>query len=322
VFFVISGLVIAHASERPGLTLTEYSILRFARIESVAIPAIILSAAVALLVHGLGLENLVSGATDISVVASQIGLNLLFLGQIWGLDINPPLNSLFWSLNFEVWYYALFGAWTFLRGRRRAISLAVILLIAGQKILLLLPIWITGVLLYRHLPRWNATMSVATFLVTAAIAIIMLRFDVSVAVRTEMLAAWPEMMGGLGGANEFAGDTIFGLVVACNFAAAANLGRYAAVLYKFEHAIRRAAGCTFSAYMYHLPLIVLFHSVFGLSDIAALGAVVLAVVALARVTEQQLPTVRRWTEGVASLCCLPESRRWRSTASNTHYGSR
>ena len=54
VFFVLSGLVIARAAERPGLTLSEYAVHRIARIESVAIPALVLSGLVSVLVGGRG----------------------------------------------------------------------------------------------------------------------------------------------------------------------------------------------------------------------------------------------------------------------------
>ena len=47
VFFVLSGLVIAHAVDRPGRTVADYCQHRIARIGPVAFPALLLSAAIA-----------------------------------------------------------------------------------------------------------------------------------------------------------------------------------------------------------------------------------------------------------------------------------
>src|SRR5262249_3132860 len=82
-------------------------------------------------------------------------LSAAFLCESWSARALPGFNVPFWSLNYEAWYYALFGVATFLRGRARVASLIAVLLIAGPKILLLLPIWLMGVAAW----HWRASIS-------------------------------------------------------------------------------------------------------------------------------------------------------------------
>ena len=298
VFFVLSGLVVAHATDRPGLTLADYANHRLARVWSVTIPALVLSVVVSLSVGGAGLPAApsVSGWLD---GAWRIVASLFFIGQIWSLDVDPPLNDAFWSLNFEVWYYALFGAWVFLEGRRRAIAIAIIALAAGPKILLLLPVWLLGVGLYYHRLLLGERTALTLLLATAVLAIAFIQCDVSKLIRHRMVAHWPEAMAGLGGANQFVGDLLLAIAIAANFTAAASLGRFGAPLLTFAQPIKAAAGCTFSSYLYHLPLLVLAVIAFDLRTWTALLAIAVGVLALAQVSEKQLPTARRMLRRVA-----------------------
>ena len=59
------------------------------------------------------------------------------------------------------------------------VTIAVSLLLAGPKILLLLPVWLIGVWLYRHLPRWGEVTAATSFLLTAVLALAMIQFDLS-----------------------------------------------------------------------------------------------------------------------------------------------
>ena len=72
-------------------------------------------------------------------------LSAVFLGASWTLAMLPGSNFPFATLDYEAWYYVLFGLAAFLRGRRRMAALAAAALLAGPKILLLFPIWLMGV---------------------------------------------------------------------------------------------------------------------------------------------------------------------------------
>jgi peptidoglycan/LPS O-acetylase OafA/YrhL len=70
------------------------------------------------------------------------------------LAASPGSNAPFWSLAYEVWYYILFGLWLFVPGqRRRALLLFLGAVVAGPKILLLLPVWLFGAVSHRFTLR-------------------------------------------------------------------------------------------------------------------------------------------------------------------------
>jgi len=149
VFFVLSGFVIAWATETRERTVEEYTLSRMARLYSVVLPAVITTA---VLDH-------VAMAIDPSLYAPEsitrmdqrplyvffgYVLSLVFLGQNWTLEMFPGSNIAFWSLDYEAWYYILFGLAMFLEGRRRIVALVGAALLAGPRILLLLPLWLMG----------------------------------------------------------------------------------------------------------------------------------------------------------------------------------
>jgi peptidoglycan/LPS O-acetylase OafA/YrhL len=299
VFFVLSWLVIAHASTRPGLSAGEYAIHRAARIWSVAIPALLLSLIAAAAVGTAGQLEAPSVEGQFGAIPNLV-LNAVFAGQLWFADVQPPFDSAYWSLNYEVWYYALFGAWFFLRGRPRVLTIVVIAAVAGPKILLLLPIWVLGVVLYRHQPALSERVALLIFLASAGLALLFVGLGAGIEVRH---ALWPYGSGVLrllGGSNEFLTDWLFGLIVAANFAAAAQLGRYGDILLRFTSPIRAAAGHTFSAYLYHQPLLAFIVLVAGWRHWTGLLLLALGVAILAQCTEKQLPAVRRFLHAAAS----------------------
>lgn len=296
VFFVLSGVLIAQSARRPGLTLREYIMHRAARVLSVAVPAMLLSTAVAIVVggHSLYAAPAPANATD---GVWRIAANLLFVGQCWWLDVDPPYNSPWWSLNFEVWYYATFAAWVFLTGPGRIVASGIILLAAGPKIVLLLPIWLMGAALNRRLPIWRERSAALVFAATALLALILIHLDAFASIRRAMEARWPAAMTGLGGANQFAGDWLLGAVVTLHFAAAANL-RTLACSIQAAGIIRAVSNCTFSAYLYHMPLLAIAVLALGLQRWAALAFVAAGIVTLAPVTEGQLTRMHRWMDAV------------------------
>ncbi len=58
-------------------------------------------------------------------------------------------NGPYWSLGYEVWYYAIFGIAVFARGSLRWIGLALVLAGVGPKLWALFPIWLGGVAVCR-----------------------------------------------------------------------------------------------------------------------------------------------------------------------------
>ena len=123
VFFVLSGFIIAWVTETRERTFEDYAFSRIARLYSVIVPAFLLSAVLDRLAIGID-PQLYGPVLRLSPTEQFLGyaLSAVFLGESWVLAMLPGCNVPFWTLNYEAWYYVLFGAALFLRGRRRTIA--------------------------------------------------------------------------------------------------------------------------------------------------------------------------------------------------------
>ena len=296
VFFVISGLVIAHASE--GRPFSVYFEHRTLRIYSVALPALVLSILIASV---LPADFHVFGSSLVPHPERNFVVNLFFLGQLWGLSVPPAADSPYWSLNYEVWYYVIFAAAIYAPARWRVLAIAAAAVIAGPKILLLMPVWLFGVALYRLQPRMSEGVALALFVGSVIAALLYMRLGVA-----PRLMAWsdqtaPWVMSVLYASRNFIGDSILGLIVAVNFAAAANLAILERVLRGWRQQIRTASSFTFSIYLYHVPTFALLWWVVGLRSWLVLPVLAVLLAALGQCTERQLPRLRRMVEGRARV---------------------
>jgi peptidoglycan/LPS O-acetylase OafA/YrhL len=72
-------------------------------------------------------------------------ISSLFLHETWFFSIRPGSNGPFWSLSYEFFYYIIFGAITLIHSLKIKITLGLFsCLIAGPKVLILLPCWLVG----------------------------------------------------------------------------------------------------------------------------------------------------------------------------------
>ncbi|MGB7406818.1 MAG: acyltransferase, partial [Pacificimonas sp.] len=144
VFFVISGLVIAHSAE--GRSARDYFAARISRLYAVIVPAILFSI---LCVQFIGPDwpSRVLGQADWTW--SDIVLSMMFLSQSWLIDAEVPLNRPFWSLCYEAFYYLMF-ALALYGGRYRWLWAGIAALVAGPAILALMPAWLLGVWLHHR----------------------------------------------------------------------------------------------------------------------------------------------------------------------------
>lgn len=163
-----------------------------------------------------------------------------------------PYVGTVWSLNYEVWYYVLFGIWCYYPNRLLLICAA---LAAGPKILLLMPVWLTGVLLHRWMIPLNRLHALCLFLISALAGLLFLWKGAGIAIRELMRGIAPELIESAQASNQFVGDFILGVIVALNFLAAASLKHI--LLVKCKRLIQYLASLTFSLYLFHLPLTVL-----------------------------------------------------------------
>lgn len=284
VFFVLSGFVIAHAA-RPELGLRSYARHRIARIYPVALSAALLAVAIAAMVPTNGLHYVGSRGTDVQ----DIVVNLLFLGQSWG-DVGLPYDAPFWSLNYEVWYYVLFGIALYRPNRWLLLGAA---LIAGPKILLLLPVWLLGVLLYKKAPPLSRGLALPLFVLSLVAGLGFVQFDLGVHLREVMRGWWALPIELARGSNQFVGDFVLGLIVTLNFMAAWALRLH--LLLPFEKLVRYLSSITFSMYLFHMPLTVLIWNGLGVhTGPLFYGLLAAGVMALGELTERRT----RWYRGL------------------------
>lgn len=283
VFFVLSGYVIAHAASRPGVTLAMYAQHRLARILPVAWLALLLALVLAAAFPMLGGKE--------ALLAPTLA-NMVFMAQAgWGW-MEAPLNPPFWSLNYEVWYYVIFAVWLFAR-RHRWLWLMLAALLAGPKILMLMPVWLMGVALYHRMPRLGRGSALLLFAVTAIAAAALCWGNVSDLWRDWLYRVAPPFWRAHY-STQFMYDIVLGVVVSANFAAVAALGDVLDRLRAVERPIRYLASFTFSLYVFHGPLAELLTKVLGMTSAPLFYAALMAgVFVLAQLTERRTAWYRR-----------------------------
>lgn len=300
-FFVLSGFVIAHVTLRPQSSAAGYAIDRATRLLSVSLPALLCSFALYVLLrpalqshpqgHQLGNIQL-----PFDTAGAYTLLNAVFLAQSGERPVLAPLNGPFWSLNYEFWYYVIFGAWCFVRsGPARILIVLLLAWLAGLRICLLLPCWLIGVAVYRIAFRPSAVLPRIKWLLPASglAYFAFLYSGISYRCTDWLDAAAPGFMRGLGPSRGFLTDYLLAVIFASTLLACcrdipqlrhAALGKAAAWL----------GGLTFSLYAFHIPLLAV-----GLAAMNYLGdgpwthAVALALIPVATVPISHLTDVIR-----------------------------
>jgi peptidoglycan/LPS O-acetylase OafA/YrhL len=305
VFFVLSGFVIASSTAQKSPSARDYAVARLSRLYSVALPVLLLAFAGAALLRALtDFES--SAYYTLDKFYLYLPFHLLFLGEHWQLTEVPPFMLPYWSLGYEAWYYLLFGLACYLRGARRTLAMAVVLVLMGYKLWLLLPVWLSGVWLSRYyrksggralmsvnLARLGWFASVLAFGLYAAI-------DVEAGLRAAALAWWPFPALPLGSADRFLSDYLVCAIVLANFACARE-ARFTALL-RFGPAWQLAASYTFTLYLSHALVIAFWlalypHDPRSTVDVLAVSALIAASTAvLGAVTEGRRQAYRRVLE--------------------------
>jgi peptidoglycan/LPS O-acetylase OafA/YrhL len=293
IFFVLSGYVIAYVTDNRERTLDSYAINRLARILSVAVPALVLT--LVLDTAGQHLRPALYSA-DWGFSADHVWLQYLaaltFTNELWWNHLSPGSMLPYWSLGYEVWYYAIFGAFCFVRGWSRYVLPALLCLIAGPKILALFPIWIGGFALYhvsrsRSLPR---PLAIALFAGTCAIPLVLM----ALTLRTgfELHATLPA---------RYATAIVFALNI---IAVQGITGPFGSLLRALERPIDWLAGMTFSLYLFHLPVAQFLTSIMPWAPrqvgarLVIVAGTFLIVALLSMATERQKNV---WRNGIARL---------------------
>ena len=213
VFFVLSGFVIAFVTDTKEKTWVAYSASRLSRVYSVVLPTLILTP----LLDAFG-RQLYPAMYDYPF--DRFALRLLgcglMLNESWWVSITFFSNVPYWSIAFEFWYYVIFALVMFVPRGWRVWAVLAACTFVGPKIVLLLPVWWAGVLLYRWrwLQTWSPGVSWALVLLSTAGIVLMHAAGVY-----EMVA---DLMRGWVGADRFReltfarfvlGDYLLGLLV-------------------------------------------------------------------------------------------------------------
>ena len=299
VFFVLSGLVIAQATLSRQTTLRDYAIARITRILPVAVPAALFGISTIALAWSLGFDEFIRPMATERLEGQGVPYPLLILGQLssgYGPAWNPPI----WSLSYEIWFYALFGAAVFCPSERRKLVLILLMLAAGPRIILLAPVWLGGVWLALHGTRWRLSSTLGSAAVAIGVLACIFLCQSASTLAEGLSDATGIGLGRLRFSGYFLSDWAMTPAVALVFIGLKPLAELATPwLERNSGAIRMLAGASFTLYLMHWPLLSLLRMgglacTTPLTGLALLGATQLAALGIARLTEARRYTLRAW----------------------------
>jgi len=305
-FFVLSGFVIAYSAEHKNLTAKSYVVARAARLYSVVLPVLALSFILAIGVRDL-LQVPVGDSYELRRPWLYVPFHLAFLGDVWSFVERPPWLIPYWSLDYEAWYYVLFGVFHFTRGRRRWLAAGAVLALVGPRLWLLLPVWLSGVALYRLQGRlaFGSALARAGWVLSVVLIFLWGRFDPEPYLRGVANGLWPFSGIRMGSADRVLADYAVMLLVLLNFACARRAGFD--TLLRLARPIRFVAGHTFTLYLSHGVVIGLWQTLLPIErgaalEILAIGtAIAVAALALNPLTEALQRGLRRGLEAGFAL---------------------
>jgi peptidoglycan/LPS O-acetylase OafA/YrhL len=319
VFFVLSGYVVAFVVDKRENSPSIYAASRGARILSLSVLMVFLTPVLDVIGRStaaeLYLNNVPSDFVLIRIIAS-----LTFLAEIWSLSIMTFSNLPYWSLNYEVWYYIIFGVYCFFKPSYKWIVISAICLFLGPKIVLMAPCWLAGVIVY----RWGVSeklnpLGAALLWVVSLIAFwgyhhldLMRAFSDGFVMK--YLGEWAYTQ--LNFSRYFAADWLLAVIISANFIAAKRLGDWLPKI-KIDalNWVGFVGGLTYALYIAHSPFVYLWSGVLksmtpGLVKyLAVLTLILLSVGVVAIVGERLRPRMRKWFE---SILASQNVRRWTS----------
>lgn len=275
-FFVLSGYVIAFVADTKEKNIKAYYINRFARLYSVVLPVLII---VPLLdTIGLYLNETIYDANGHSYPIIRMLVNVVFLQEIWFAGIKYFSDAPLWSLGYEFWYYVLFSFVIFLNGYKRYLLMGVTVLLVGPKILLLMPAWILGVLIYNLHKRKDLNKIIARFIFFSAPLLFYIFFkdqgNPIIDLSSYVNLSWSKYF-----LHDYITAIIIGLfILSFKYADISPINK---LLIKSELPIRYFASATFTIYLLHYPLLffygaVLEHNPNNMQDIVLLWFITFA----------------------------------------------
>ena len=296
VFFVLSGFVIAYATDTRERTAGAYCVSRASRMYSVALPAVILTAVLDQIGSHWRPELYTADwgfVQDLSF--HRFFAALTFTNEVWTQSVGQGSNAAYWSMGYEVPYYFLFGLALYTPPRWRIAAVALGALMVGPCILASLPIWLAGVAAYHYCkrtqlsPRTGMLLFFGSILGWVAYEVVAWKVGRPLVETTSYFRR-----------REVPQDWIVGALFVLNIVgfsvAAQPLG---GMLLRFGAAIRWLAGASFTLYLCHLPVAqfllacVPWPASDARSRVLVFGGTLVAVFLLAEVTEKRKQDWRR-----------------------------
>lgn len=246
VFFVLSGYVITYAALEREIKLNKFLVNRFARIYSVAAPALIITLLIDTASYWLNYSP--------SVSIFHYVLSGLFLNQIWFINVLPGSNGPFWSLSYEIWYYVIFACATFASGRLRYVLTGLAMVIAGPRIVAMMPLWIMGVIAYLFVRSARLSSLAALLLWLASTASIV----TAIFIVHRGGSQYPLLVAAFSRDSfdaQYLVDYAIGIAFSVNIACFHFIpDRTTKILLLFKHPARWLSGATFTMYITHYPI--------------------------------------------------------------------
>ena len=254
-FFVLSGYVIAFVTTARETNFQTYLSHRFARIFSVMTGAWCITVIADIAGFSMA-PDVYSGllANDMAVI--RLFAHITFLHEAWFVSVQWYSNQPLWSLSYEFWYYLLFGVFVFLRGWLRAGLLVAGSLLVGPPIMIYGLIWYAGVVLYRlHNHSRRRPVSTTLARVMFVLSLVMAcsipywkhYIDIPVTIHRKL------------DPSVLATDFLFAIAVCTNIL----FFHYSNISFcRIAAPVRFLAGFSFSLYVFHFPLILLYQALF------------------------------------------------------------
>lgn len=272
VFFVLSGFVIAFSSTGKRRDIVDYFIARFARLWSVALPAILLT----LVLDTVGQWLALSAYAPMQpypaykwIAAS--GITALFLNEIWFLDIWLGTNGPFWSLSYEFWYYAIFATLIYFRGWQRVAMAGLVMCIAGPGIIIAFPVWLLGVglfhLLHKHVSADRTRLGLGALLVSIVCLTLYIMMGGS-KIFTALPIAYPLANLKSWGINFWPQSYVVGFFIALNIYGFARMQRvFRSPSEQTVRLVRTTAETSFGLYLFHYPLMYFCKAILAVAQV-------------------------------------------------------
>lgn len=250
VFFVLSGYVIAFSTSIHNRGPRQYIHARLTRLYSIVVPSLFITGLVEIFISYWNPPLMAEFSRGVSW--PRYILSGLFMNEIWFFSAAPPLNTPLWSLSNEFWYYSIFGLFFFSTGLFSKYFLSFLgCLLAGPKILIMMPIWLIGFGAYYFStvinPRLKSWLSVLLFLIFTFLAV-------------AYLPAFPDQIGARPFifASQFLTDYAVALTFALTLLVIPISSGNKSIFWTRN--FRKIADLTFPIYVLHFPLLIFWRA--------------------------------------------------------------